>query len=161
MTMKMMKEMKWKRQEKKMIDRITWGSERQCRDMRRHLLVIDNFFFFFQSNLLNIFTFCLAVLWTLSMDWMTFSEFNHIWKYFWMLGLTSSRFMFAFSEPVNRKQSNPSLFDTHRSPARRSHIRLVEICRKIPVKSVAKCFTMCDSLSNVLLPWLMNSQLWL
>uniref|UniRef100_A0A3Q4AMK7 ATPase family AAA domain-containing protein 2 n=1 Tax=Mola mola TaxID=94237 RepID=A0A3Q4AMK7_MOLML len=24
--------------------------------------------------------------------------------------------------PVNRKQSNPSLFDTHRSPARRSHI---------------------------------------
>lgn len=31
--------------------------------------------------------------------------------------------MFAFSEPVNRKPSNPSLFDTHRSPARRSHIR--------------------------------------
>uniref|UniRef100_A0A7N6B3C4 ATPase family AAA domain-containing protein 2 n=1 Tax=Anabas testudineus TaxID=64144 RepID=A0A7N6B3C4_ANATE len=29
-------------------------------------------------------------------------------------------------EPVNRKQSNPSLFDTHRSPARRSHIRLVK-----------------------------------
>ncbi|KAG7240231.1 hypothetical protein INR49_027042 [Caranx melampygus] len=27
-------------------------------------------------------------------------------------------------EPVNRKQSNPSLFDTHRSPARRSHIRV-------------------------------------
>ncbi|XP_077409262.1 ATPase family AAA domain-containing protein 2B isoform X2 [Vanacampus margaritifer] len=26
-------------------------------------------------------------------------------------------------EPVNRKQSNPTLFDTHRSPARRSHIR--------------------------------------
>lgn len=26
--------------------------------------------------------------------------------------------------PVNRKQSNPSLFDTHRSPARRSHIRV-------------------------------------
>ncbi|XP_056284078.1 ATPase family AAA domain-containing protein 2B isoform X2 [Pseudoliparis swirei] len=25
-------------------------------------------------------------------------------------------------EPVNRKQSDPSLFDTHRSPARRSHI---------------------------------------
>ncbi|XP_027140035.1 ATPase family AAA domain-containing protein 2B isoform X2 [Larimichthys crocea] len=25
-------------------------------------------------------------------------------------------------EPVNRKQSNPSIFDTHRSPARRSHI---------------------------------------
>ncbi|XP_077365895.1 ATPase family AAA domain-containing protein 2B isoform X2 [Festucalex cinctus] len=25
-------------------------------------------------------------------------------------------------EPVNRKQSNPTLFDTHRSPARRSHI---------------------------------------
>lgn len=32
------------------------------------------------------------------------------------------------SEPVNRKQSNPSLFDTHRSPARRSHVRLVDIC---------------------------------
>ncbi|TNN30539.1 ATPase family AAA domain-containing protein 2B [Liparis tanakae] len=28
------------------------------------------------------------------------------------------------SEPVNRKQSDPSLFDTHRSPARRSHIRV-------------------------------------
>nr|XP_015803654.2 ATPase family AAA domain-containing protein 2B [Nothobranchius furzeri] len=27
-------------------------------------------------------------------------------------------------EPVNRKQSNPSLFDTHMSPARRSHIRV-------------------------------------
>ncbi|XP_031438044.1 ATPase family AAA domain-containing protein 2B isoform X2 [Clupea harengus] len=27
-------------------------------------------------------------------------------------------------EPVNRKQSNNSLFDTHRSPARRSHIRI-------------------------------------
>uniref|UniRef100_A0A8C8MEQ3 ATPase family AAA domain-containing protein 2 n=1 Tax=Oncorhynchus tshawytscha TaxID=74940 RepID=A0A8C8MEQ3_ONCTS len=27
-------------------------------------------------------------------------------------------------EPVNRKQNNPSLFDTHRSPARRSHIRV-------------------------------------
>ncbi|XP_029965741.1 ATPase family AAA domain-containing protein 2B [Salarias fasciatus] len=27
-------------------------------------------------------------------------------------------------EPVNRRQSNPSLFDTHRSPARRSHIRV-------------------------------------
>ncbi|XP_037606730.1 ATPase family AAA domain-containing protein 2B isoform X2 [Sebastes umbrosus] len=27
-------------------------------------------------------------------------------------------------EPVNRKQSNPTLFDTHRSPARRSHIRV-------------------------------------
>uniref|UniRef100_A0A665VI00 ATPase family AAA domain-containing protein 2 n=1 Tax=Echeneis naucrates TaxID=173247 RepID=A0A665VI00_ECHNA len=27
-------------------------------------------------------------------------------------------------EPVNRKQSNPSLFDTHRSPARRSRIRV-------------------------------------
>ncbi|XP_041716199.2 ATPase family AAA domain-containing protein 2B isoform X1 [Coregonus clupeaformis] len=27
-------------------------------------------------------------------------------------------------EPVNRKQTNPSLFDTHRSPARRSHIRV-------------------------------------
>ncbi|KAM3861426.1 ATPase family AAA domain-containing protein 2B [Diretmus argenteus] len=27
-------------------------------------------------------------------------------------------------EPVNRKQSNPSIFDTHRSPARRSHIRV-------------------------------------
>uniref|UniRef100_A0A3Q2TQ55 ATPase family AAA domain-containing protein 2 n=1 Tax=Fundulus heteroclitus TaxID=8078 RepID=A0A3Q2TQ55_FUNHE len=27
-------------------------------------------------------------------------------------------------EPVNRKPSNPSLFDTHRSPARRSHIRV-------------------------------------
>ncbi|XP_051909152.1 ATPase family AAA domain-containing protein 2B isoform X3 [Hippocampus zosterae] len=27
-------------------------------------------------------------------------------------------------EPVNRKQSNPTLFDTHRSPARRSHIRI-------------------------------------
>ncbi|XP_028996175.1 ATPase family AAA domain-containing protein 2B isoform X2 [Betta splendens] len=27
-------------------------------------------------------------------------------------------------EPVNRKQSNASLFDTHRSPARRSHIRV-------------------------------------
>ncbi|KAJ3583061.1 hypothetical protein NHX12_034506 [Muraenolepis orangiensis] len=27
-------------------------------------------------------------------------------------------------EPVNRKQSDPSLFDTHRSPARRSHIRV-------------------------------------
>ncbi|XP_034006350.1 ATPase family AAA domain-containing protein 2B isoform X2 [Trematomus bernacchii] len=27
-------------------------------------------------------------------------------------------------EPVNRKQSSPSLFDTHRSPARRSHIRV-------------------------------------
>ncbi|XP_062323855.1 ATPase family AAA domain-containing protein 2B isoform X1 [Osmerus eperlanus] len=27
-------------------------------------------------------------------------------------------------EPVNRKQSNPSVFDTHRSPARRSHIRV-------------------------------------
>ncbi|KAJ4928796.1 hypothetical protein JOQ06_004421 [Pogonophryne albipinna] len=27
-------------------------------------------------------------------------------------------------EPVNRKQSNPSLFDTLRSPARRSHIRV-------------------------------------
>ncbi|KAG7251379.1 hypothetical protein CRUP_027573, partial [Coryphaenoides rupestris] len=27
-------------------------------------------------------------------------------------------------EPVNRKQSNPSLFDTHRSAARRSHIRV-------------------------------------
>ncbi|XP_029984511.1 ATPase family AAA domain-containing protein 2B [Sphaeramia orbicularis] len=27
-------------------------------------------------------------------------------------------------EPVNRKQSNPSLFDTHRSPARISHIRV-------------------------------------
>ncbi|XP_068609692.1 ATPase family AAA domain-containing protein 2B [Brachionichthys hirsutus] len=27
-------------------------------------------------------------------------------------------------EPVNRKQSIPSLFDTHRSPARRSHIRV-------------------------------------
>ncbi|KAK7907174.1 hypothetical protein WMY93_015786 [Mugilogobius chulae] len=26
--------------------------------------------------------------------------------------------------PANRKQSNPSLFDTHRSPARRSHIRV-------------------------------------
>jgi len=31
----------------------------------------------------------------------------------------------SLSEPVNRKQSDPSLFDTHRSPARRSHIRLV------------------------------------
>ncbi|XP_010880476.2 ATPase family AAA domain-containing protein 2B isoform X2 [Esox lucius] len=27
-------------------------------------------------------------------------------------------------EPVNRKQSNPTLFDTHISPARRSHIRV-------------------------------------
>lgn len=27
-------------------------------------------------------------------------------------------------EPVSRRQSNPSLFDTHRSPARRSHIRV-------------------------------------
>nr|XP_046154722.1 ATPase family AAA domain-containing protein 2B isoform X2 [Oncorhynchus gorbuscha] len=27
-------------------------------------------------------------------------------------------------EPVNRKQTTPSLFDTHRSPARRSHIRV-------------------------------------
>ncbi|XP_041720951.2 ATPase family AAA domain-containing protein 2B-like isoform X1 [Coregonus clupeaformis] len=27
-------------------------------------------------------------------------------------------------EPINRKQTNPSLFDTHRSPARRSHIRV-------------------------------------
>ncbi|KAL0967728.1 hypothetical protein UPYG_G00256130 [Umbra pygmaea] len=27
-------------------------------------------------------------------------------------------------EPVNRKQTNPSLFDTHISPARRSHIRV-------------------------------------
>ncbi|XP_011610211.1 ATPase family AAA domain-containing protein 2B isoform X1 [Takifugu rubripes] len=27
-------------------------------------------------------------------------------------------------EPVNRKQNNPSVFDTHRSPARRSHIRV-------------------------------------
>ncbi|XP_077442604.1 ATPase family AAA domain-containing protein 2B isoform X2 [Stigmatopora argus] len=27
-------------------------------------------------------------------------------------------------EPVNRKQSTPTLFDTHRSPARRSHIRI-------------------------------------
>uniref|UniRef100_A0A673BCZ1 Uncharacterized protein n=1 Tax=Sphaeramia orbicularis TaxID=375764 RepID=A0A673BCZ1_9TELE len=32
-------------------------------------------------------------------------------------------------EPVNRKQSNPSLFDTHRSPARISHIRLEEISK--------------------------------
>lgn len=31
--------------------------------------------------------------------------------------------LFFPPEPVNRKQSNPSLFDTHRSPARRSHIR--------------------------------------
>uniref|UniRef100_A0A3Q4HV42 ATPase family AAA domain containing 2B n=1 Tax=Neolamprologus brichardi TaxID=32507 RepID=A0A3Q4HV42_NEOBR len=33
-------------------------------------------------------------------------------------------------EPVNRKQSNPSLFDTHRSPARRSHIRVKKHRRK-------------------------------
>ncbi len=59
--------------------------------------------------------------------------------------MTATSFVFDFSEPVNRKQSNPSLFDTHRSPARRSHIRLVEVCGKIAVRFDAKCIIMCDS----------------
>lgn len=46
MMMKMMKEMKLKRRERKMTGRITWGSERRCRDMKHHLLVFDLFFLF-------------------------------------------------------------------------------------------------------------------
>uniref|UniRef100_A0A3Q3WA97 ATPase family AAA domain-containing protein 2 n=1 Tax=Mola mola TaxID=94237 RepID=A0A3Q3WA97_MOLML len=45
-------------------------------------------------------------------------------------------------EPVNRKQSNPSLFDTHRSPARRSHIRVKKhscfIYRCLPMNLTAE-----------------------
>lgn len=37
---------------------------------------------------------------------------------------TVQRYQAPPIEPANRKQSNPSLFDTHRSPARRSHIRV-------------------------------------
>lgn len=32
-------------------------------------------------------------------------------------------YYYFFAEPVNRKPSKNALFDTHRSPARRSHIR--------------------------------------
>lgn len=115
MTMtKMMKGMKWKRQERKMTDLTTWGSERQCRDMKRHLLVLADYIY--QSFVCIYF---LTVLGTLCI-YLRISE---------VCGVATICFVFSFSEPVNRKQSNPSLFDTHRSPARRSHIRLVEICQ--------------------------------
>lgn len=54
---------------------------------------------------------------------MIFSIQSHAWKFCHRFGFC----FFAFSEPVSRRQNNPSLFDTHRSRARRSHIRWDEI----------------------------------
>uniref|UniRef100_A0A3B5A2Y3 ATPase family AAA domain-containing protein 2 n=1 Tax=Stegastes partitus TaxID=144197 RepID=A0A3B5A2Y3_9TELE len=47
-------------------------------------------------------------------------------------------------EPVNRKQSNPSLFDTHRSPARRSHIRWAQVsCQRVKKHSMTRARNRC------------------
>lgn len=85
------------------------------------------------------------------------TSYSCVWDVRWVM---SYFFVFPLSEPVNRKQSNPSLFDTHRSPARRSHIRLVEMCGKL-VKSDAKHVWMCDSAFSSLFmsktaPWLLK-----
>lgn len=146
MMMKMMKEMKLKRRERKMTGRITWGSERRCRDMKHHLLVFDLFFFIWNQTF-RIYIFVkLCQAHCLFNDFLSVSFPFQSWEtLFEAWCLTTSRIVFAFSEPVNRKQSNPSLFDTHRSPARRSHIRFVLICEKsksILMPDMLRCVTL-------------------
>lgn len=107
---KTMKGMKWRRPERKTTDLITSGRGRRCSDTKRPLSVAA------PCSSVSCAVFELVVLST----------------------LTANCFIPPPTEPVNRKQNNASLFDTHRSPARRSHIRLV--LRFEPSNAIYKTF---------------------
>lgn len=106
---KTMKGMKWRRPERRTTDLITSGRGRRCSDTKHPLSVAAP---------------CSSVR----------TAFERVV----LSTLTANCFILLPTEPVNRKQNNASLFDTHRSPARRSHIRLV--LRFEPSNAIYKTF---------------------